>query len=231
MTYKKSNSFGNQMNKLSLFLHINTNWELASRMKINKENIFSDEEIIDGIKRGDPVIINHLRKHTIPFLKQRTKNLRKDHREYEIFQDALVILFKKLNTSGLILKCQFTTYFLAICKKVSANDINNLGNFHELLPESVCFSPEEHEEIENLYTESKEFQLYHKYFHKLKRRQQMILETSISGKSHKDLYQQFGFASADSFKNEICRIRKNLTNLIKSDPEYTKYKDKKNWSL
>ena len=94
-----------------------------------------------------------------------------------------------------------------------------------------CISPEEEDEIETFYNESKEFQLYRRHFRTLKKRQQAILEASINGESYKDIFTKFGYASADSFKNEVYRIRKNLIDKITKDPEYQKLKNRSNWSV
>jgi len=220
-----------QIIKLNVFLQKDTTREAISEMPEKPVHIYSDIEIIDGIKRGDPLIVKYIRDKNISFLRTLSGKTRNNHLEEEIFQDALIVVYRKLTSSNFTLNCQFNTYFLAVCKKIWAFGNSYKKITQPLTSEMACISAEEQEEIESLYIVSKEFQLYRRHFKTMKKRQQSILEASINGESYKELFAQFGYASADSFKNEVCRIRKNLINRIISDPEYQRLKNKTKWSL
>jgi hypothetical protein len=54
---------------------------------------------------------------------------------------------------------------------------------------------------------------------------------SFSTKPYNELFKEFGYKSADVFKTEVARIRKQLTESITADPEFRKYCNGKNWKV
>ena len=92
-----------------LFLQKLTTREEIAEMQERPGHIFSDAEILEGIRRGDPHIIKYLRNYSIPFLKNLTGKIRDAHPEEEIFQDELTKVFKKIHNNGNKLQCHFPT--------------------------------------------------------------------------------------------------------------------------
>jgi cell fate (sporulation/competence/biofilm development) regulator YlbF (YheA/YmcA/DUF963 family) len=99
------------------------------------------------------------------------------------------------------------------------------------LPCEVPDLVDEADELEDLYRESLEYRLYRKHFANLKEKQKALFRATLSGKPYSELFDEFGYKSADVFKTEISRIKKRLIRNIKADPEYNKYIGNKNWSL
>jgi hypothetical protein len=227
----KDNHVINLISKLSLFLHKDKTRGNFSTMPVKSENTYSNTEIIDGIIRGDLVIFNYIRENSLSFFRNINGKSGKSGKAEELFQDAIIVIFRKITTSGLTLDCQFITYFIAVCKKIWFYQNNGNNKSKTIQVEGIEPVHLDEEEIENLYMESKEFELYRYHFGLLKKKQQRILEASISGLPYKDLCQQFGYNSADTFKNEVCRIKKNLVRRITSDPKFQMFKDRANWSL
>ena len=83
------------------------------------KNYIPNDELIQGIKSGSPEVFKHLKLSCFPFVLKyirSTNGTLKDAEE--IFQDALIVVFKKLKISELQLSCQFNTYFISICKYI-----------------------------------------------------------------------------------------------------------------
>lgn len=213
--------------KLFLFLSIQR-IEIKPGMLSKPKKDYSNEEILVGIQEENPEVFRYIQFKTFPviykFIKQ---NKGTKENADEIFQDALIVVFKKNTKGSLQLRCKFTTYFIGICKTIWKYNYKN-GN--PLVIDAVDVVEDE-KEIEDLYKESKEFQLYRKCFKQLKDRQQKILLASLSNKPYKELFMDFGFKSTDVFKTEVNRIKKRLIENIVSDPNFKKYNGEKNWSL
>ncbi len=221
----------NKLRDLSLLLKLlpNSNWESNMPKQALKE--LKNEEIIQGIRTGSPEVINYLKVKAYPFVKKYViMNNGAPNDADIVFQDALVVIFRKVKGPGLHLNCQFTTYFNAVCKYIWRYELQK-GNNPLLVSVDEINNFFDENELEGLYRESKEFQLYRHYFKKLKKRQQKILNAAMSEKKYSELYGLFGYKSVDAFKNEVSRIKKLLIKQISSDPRFKKYSGKPNWSL
>lgn len=212
---------------LSLLLQAET-IELITWMSAKPVKDFSNEEILNGILNENREVFQFIRLKTFPQLLSLVKrNEGNFHVAEELFQDALIVIFKKLKKGPIPLQVKFGTYFLGICKTIwKFNHKNN----SLIVLDSVDIIDDE-KEIEDIYQESKEFQLYRKHFNQLKKRQQKILMASLSNKTYNDLFEQFGFKNANVLKTEISRIKKRLIENITSDPDFKKYNGGKNWNL
>jgi DNA-directed RNA polymerase specialized sigma24 family protein len=224
---KKKNIVFDELRQLSLFLTPSKgNLREGMRLKPTKE--LTNDEILPGIKEGDQSVFLYVKELVFPaitsFIKQ---NGGKDFQAEEVFQDALIVIFKKLLKGPVDLECKFSTYFLSVCKIIwrfnHKNNYSRALNFGDLVEDTG--------NIEEIYKESKEFKLYRKHFNKLKVKKQSILMASLSGKPYQELYEKFGYKSADVFKTEVSRVKKQLVESITSDPEYNCFNGRNNWSI
>jgi hypothetical protein len=128
------------------------------------------------------------------------------------------------------LSCKFLTYFIAVCKNIW-NYNNRIKGKEEIQNKDI--DPDgflDEEEIEMLWTESREFRLYRRHFNTLKVKQQNILASSLDGVAYRDLFRQFDYKSEEAFKNEVFRIRRKLFQKISEDPEFRFLKNRTYWS-
>lgn len=223
---KENNKVFNQLKQLSIFLTF-------SKIKLKKEMLLkpsaelTNDEILNGLREGDQSVFRYIKVLTFPsivlFIKQSKGT---PLQAEEVFQDALIVIFKKLLKAPIKIDCKFSTYFLGICKIIWKFEHQN-GNPSMLLSVDIL---DDKEEIEDIYKESKEFNLYRKHFKKLKKRKQEILLASFSNETYNSLYMQFGFKSAEVFKSEVARIKKALIISLSSDPDFKKCNGNKYWS-
>jgi DNA-directed RNA polymerase specialized sigma24 family protein len=191
---------------------------------------YSNDELIEGITKGDHDIFRYVSDHSIPYLiKVMGKEGTRTQAE-EIVQDAYIVIFRKADSVGLQLDCKFLTYFIAVCKNIwkYSNRIKGKGEIENCYLHNDV--PIDEEEIEMLWMESREFRLYRRHFNMLKRKQQTILNSSLDGVAYKDLYRQFDYKSEEAFKNEVFRIRRKLVQKISEDPEFRFLKNRTYWS-
>lgn len=195
-------------------------------LKPSKE--LTNEIILRGIKEGNQSVFLYVKKLVFPaitsFIKQNGGN---GFQAEEVFQDAMVVIFKKLLKGPVDVQCKFSTYFLGVCKIIwrfnHKNNNSRTIDFRDLIADIG--------NIEDIYKKSKEYKLYRKHFNKLKEKKQKILMASLSGKPYQELYEKFGYKSADVYKTEVSRIKKQLVESITSDPEYHCFNGKNNWSI
>jgi DNA-directed RNA polymerase specialized sigma24 family protein len=198
-------------------------------MSSETDKKFSTDEILQGIIEGRPEIFCFIRGKTFSFISNyiRLHNGRKSDCE-EVFQDTLIVIFKKLKKNNLTLTCDFATYFIAVSKTIWRFEQKNKKKESAIYPVPECA---EEKEIEDIYKESKEFKLYREYFGRLRTKQQEIIKASMNGESYDTLYQEFGYKNTGVFKNEVCRIKKKLIKDITSDKRFKNLNGNRNWSI
>jgi DNA-directed RNA polymerase specialized sigma24 family protein len=191
---------------------------------------YSDDELIEGIIKGDHGIFRYVSDQTIPYLVKTIGKKGTKSQAEEIVQDACIVIFRKAGSSGLQLSCKFQTFFIAVCKNI-LNYNNRIKGKAEVrnedLPNDIIH---DEEELEMLWTKSREFRLYRRYCNTLTIKQQNILTSTLDGVAYKDLYRQFNYKSEEAFKNEVFRIRRKLIHKISEDPEFRFLKNRTHWS-
>jgi len=220
----------NLITKLSLFLSL---YDFAGKLTVisgQNNRSYTDPEIMEGILRGDIAVFNYLKEKSLPLLLKITGLSLKSKLAEKVIQDAFIVVYRKLSTTGIELHCRFLTYFVAVARKIWMFESNpKRMNGFDVLQEHHCTDIDDFE-LENLWMESMEFRLYRWHFYRLNEKQQKILQASMDGIAYKDLYTEFGYKSVESFKNEVSRIKRKLSEKIAADPLYQKLKNRNNWS-
>ena len=189
---------------------------------------FTNDEILRGIRMGSSEIFRHIQITTFSHLENFiTKNKGTKAQAKEIFQEALIVVFKKIRNGPIVIDCKFSTFFIGICKIIWKYNHKN-DNHVSLGSVDVI---ENTEEIEDLYMESREFRLYMKHFSNLSERKQNIFQASLSNKPYNEIYKAFGFKSTSVLKNKIARIKKQLIQNITSDPDFISFSNRKRWKI
>jgi len=215
------------LRELSLFLAQSEKGQ-ESGMSDKSTRDFSNDELCEGILQGNLQVFRYIQAKTFPTLLSLVRQTGGSRQDAEnLFYDALVVVFKKLSQGSLQIDCKFTTYFLGVCKLIWKFKRNSYPVIHPEIPDVT----DNEEKIEEIYRESREFRLYRKHFRKLKEKHQKLLNATLTNKPYSELYSEFGYKSADVFKNVIARIKKRLIENIMKDPEYAGCNGKKNWSV
>lgn len=226
----KVNRKKNLIAKLSLFLPLSDLTGEKSSMGGKKNQTFSDQEILDGFIRGDVAVFSFLREKSLPLLIKIVDKPLKTKMAEQIIQDTFVVIYRKIKTTGLELHCRFLTYFMAVARKIWLFESNpGKINGAVMLSEEPCDVIDERE-LETLWMESMEFRLYRRHFSRFSEKQQKILMASMDGVPYKELFEEFGYKNVDTFKNEVSRIKRKLTERITADPVYLRLKNRNTWS-
>jgi DNA-directed RNA polymerase specialized sigma24 family protein len=216
--------------KLSIFVEKYKQEKHIPGMRKVPDHTYSNDDLIEGITRGDHEVFRYVSDQTIPYLVKTIGKKGTKSQVEEIVQEACIVIFRKSGSSGLQLSCKFLTYFIAVCKNIW-NYNNRIKGKEDIQNKDI--DPDgflDEEEIEMLWTESREFRLYRRHFNTLKVKQQNILASSLNGVAYRDLFRQFDYKSEEAFKNEVFRIRRKLFQKISEDPEFRFLKNRTYWS-
>ena len=93
---------------------------------------YSNDELLNGILRNDSVILQFIYKnfyYKINFFIK--KNSGDDDDANDIFQEAIIIIYRKLKENKLVLDCSFDTYLYSICRFLWLKQLDKRKNERE----------------------------------------------------------------------------------------------------
>jgi RNA polymerase sigma factor (sigma-70 family) len=185
---------------------------------------YTDDAIIDGLKKRDSGIIRYIYKEYYPTIKFLiTTNSGTETDAEDVFQDALVVLFKKIAREDLILTSSFKTFLYSICRnlwlqrldrRVFSNEFLEIEDLSELQDNLYLEQPEE---------EHEKYRLFQQHFLKLGEDCQKILHLFLSKTSLKEIAEIMGFKTEKYAKTRKFMCKEKLKNSIINDPNFKKY--------
>jgi hypothetical protein len=101
----------------------------------NDESNYTDADLISILKEGSDgldVLYRQHKSYCINFM----KSMYNDHEEIkDIYHDAIIVLYEKLNTPGFELTCKIQTYLNTVCRNQILKRVNH-SNRYEIIGSS-----------------------------------------------------------------------------------------------
>jgi len=182
----------------------------------------SDEEIIAGIRKRDNRVLQYIYKNSFNPVKQLVlHNAGSDSDAEDIFQEALIIIFKKLKDEPEFeLTSAFSTYIYSISRLLW---LKHLRNFKKIEIDPLNRDMEERIEFEEpLPVQDKDLRLaiYQRTLLLIPEDCQKILKLTAQDISSKEIARQLGFRSEGYVRKRRHFCKEYLINKVKEDPDY-----------
>lgn len=184
-------------------------------MKTNK-----DQEILEGIQKHDHKIINSFYKSNLHKIEKLVINSGGcSNKALDIFQEAMIILYRKLKNNDLILQCRLSTYFYSICKHLWLDEVKKRNRIFT----KTKYPPIDHrlEEPEAEY-KNEIYEIFDRHFDELSEDCQKILEMHFHKRSIEEIKELMGYSNSHYIMDKKYRCKKSLINRILNDPKYKK---------
>jgi RNA polymerase sigma factor (sigma-70 family) len=179
---------------------------------------------VQGIKFRDSSIISYIYKEYYPTIKYLiSTNSGSESDAEDVFQDALIILYKKIIEENLILTSSFKTFLYSICrnlwlqrldKKVFSSEFLELENISVI--QDTIYS-------EFSDTEDEKFKLYQIHFLNLSEDCQKVLRLFMNKVALKEIAEIMGFKTEKYAKTRKFMCKEKLRNAILNDPKSKKF--------
>ena len=182
----------------------------------------SDEEIIAGLRKRDNRVLQYIYKNSFTPVKQLIiHNAGSENDAEDIFQEALIVIFKKLrDDSAFRLESAFTTYIYSIARLLW---LKHLRMVKKLEIDPLNRDMEDRIEFEEpLPVEDKDLRMaiYQRTLLKIPEDCQKILQLTAQDLSSSEIAQQLGFRSEGYVRKRRHFCKEYLVNKIKDDPDY-----------
>jgi RNA polymerase sigma factor (sigma-70 family) len=182
----------------------------------------SDEEIVAGLRKRDNRVLQYIYKNSFTPVKQLVlHNAGSDNDAEDIFQEALIVVFKKLrDEENFELNASFTTYIYSIARLLW---LKNLRMIKKLDIDPLNRDMEERIEFEEpLPVEDKDLRMaiYQRTLVKIPEDCQKILQLTAQDLSSLEIAQQLGFRSEGYVRKRRHFCKEYLINKVKEDSDY-----------
>jgi RNA polymerase sigma factor (sigma-70 family) len=186
---------------------------------MGKEN-YTDQEIIDGIKRQDSDVLLFIYKKNFRSVKHYIENNNGNEKDAEdVFQDVLIILFDKIRHKTLNLQCSFHTYLFSVLKytwlrQLMYRDQKKFTNENcdDLSSENIGL-------VDDIIN-SERRKIFLQHFNEISQDCQKIIRLILKGYSITEITKVMGYLSEQHTKNRRFRCKKNLIERILKNPNY-----------
>lgn len=181
---------------------------------------YNVEEILEGIRQNDVEILQFVYKAFYPYVKYFiTSNSGDEDDAQDIFQEAIVIIFRKLKNEQLEISCTFKTYLYSVCRLLWLKQLEKRKSKNELSIDNEKYI-ELSDDTQVVSEQTERYRLYQDYFAKLSEDCRKVLELSLQKIPLKKIAEIMGYKSDKYAKKRKYQCKEKLIKKIKSDPKF-----------
>ena len=182
----------------------------------------SDQEILAGLRKRDNRVLQYIYKNSFNPVKQLVlHNAGSENDAEDIFQEALIVIFKKLRDEpGFELNAAFSTYLYSIARLLW---LKHLRNIKKIEIDPLNRDMEERIEFEEpLPVQDKDLRMaiYQRALTKIPEDCQKILQLTAQDLSSAEIAEQLGFRSEGYVRKRRHFCKEYLVSKIKEDADY-----------
>jgi RNA polymerase sigma factor (sigma-70 family) len=179
---------------------------------------YTDEEVLKGLGEGNHRVCNWVYERWYSMIEQMVRDLggTREHAR-DVFQDALLVILRKVKSNDLSLSCRFSTYLYSVCRKIWSTYLKSAEaktRRMASLPDMVCEPSPAAASDERLSA------FFDKHFGKLSQACQKILRLHMNNASIAQITKIMKHASDHYTMDRKYRCKKSLLRSMGSDPEY-----------
>jgi len=181
-------------------------------------------DLLNGILRNDTIILQFIYKNFYSkinfFIK---KNSGDDDDANDIFQEAIIIIYRKLKANELVLDCTFDTYLYSVCRFLWLKQLDKRKVEKEKIKDNHDYNEDIYDDgLDKVADLNERYKLSQKHFTSLGKDCQKILQLYFDKVPLKSIAQIMGFKSEKYAKKRKFKCKEYLIKSIKQDLEYTK---------
>jgi RNA polymerase sigma factor (sigma-70 family) len=186
---------------------------------------YSDEAIIEGLRLRSDYIIKYIYQELFPMILYLvTKNNGSEEDAEDIFQDSLIVVFKKIKANELDLTCSFRTYIYSVSRNLWLQKLSKQKQFsREFSDVETYITMSDYILSEKKQDEIEKFRLYQQHFLTLGDDCQKVLMLFMKKVSLRDIATEMGFKTEKYAKTRKYLCKEELKKRIINDPKCQKF--------
>ena len=186
---------------------------------------YSDEQILKGILRHDNLILQYIYKqyyYNINYFIKKNQGSEDD--ASDIFQEAIIIIYRKIKENDLIFeKSSFKSYLFSVCRFLWLKQLEKRRIEKEKLNDSLPYQEDLYDEnLNEIVTKNERYGLYQRHFGTLSSDCQKLLQLFFEKVSLKEIAIVMGYKTEKYAKKRKFKCKELLISRIKQDAEFKK---------
>jgi len=176
--------------------------------------------LIEGIRNQDKKTLQFIYAKYFPTIKRFIiDNQGSEQDAKDVFQEAIIIIYRKIKDGTFDLSSTFKTYLYSVCRFIW---VKQLAKNKELEEDKNNYA--EYEQIEEVhideYKKNEQYKLYQLHFKRLSKDCQKILQLFLKKVSLTEIADEMGIDSMQFMKRKKYKCKEQLIRYIKSDPNF-----------
>lgn len=173
---------------------------------------------LKGIANNDLSVLKQIYQQSLPeVIKYVKKNSGNAEDAKDVFQEGIMVVYRKVKTGTLELTTDFHVFLYQVCRRIWLKKLKKSWNKEVTFDDLGEFVYDE--DIEASLLKSKKWALFNQKFPLLAEECRKVLQMLFNGKSGKDIAASMGY-TLDYAKRKKYKCKLALTDLIRKDPEY-----------
>lgn len=195
---------------------------------MNGKNKYTEQELLEGIVAQKNDVLESIYDVNYKTIRQLVLlNNGKEEDAKDIFQETLVIIYRKLQKDELSLNCSLKTYIYSVARLLWLKELENKRNRNVNLAECDQYVDIE-DNVYQLVEVNERLKLYHEQFEQLSNDCKKILKLFLNNISIAEITKIMGYSSVQHTKNRRYRCKKSLIERIRNNPKYEELKNENN---
>lgn len=178
-----------------------------------------DERFLEAIYRSDSKVLQKLYRDWHPGITKLVRASGGNAQDADdVFQDAMVVLFRKIKARKLHLSSRLSTYFFGIAKKIWLKKRTRRNK----KPSTTEASPMQwtEDDVATLLEKTERYRFFREKLAELGSDCRKVLELFFGGESMENIARAMGYASAGYAKKRKFHCKKQLIRIIREDGRY-----------
>jgi RNA polymerase sigma factor (sigma-70 family) len=180
----------------------------------------ADEHYINAIRNNDRKGLQQLYQEFLPrisaFIR---KNGGKDADAKDVFQDALIVIFKKVQEADFQLTSGFYTLLYGICRNLWGNRLQKKSGNEVSIPEDYKYTGEAG--LSQLLEQQEEEQIFWDAFRQLGQDCQQLLQWFFAKVKMAEIAERMEYSSVGYAKKRKFQCKEQLIQRVKADARYS----------
>lgn len=186
---------------------------------------YTVEAILEGLKTSDSNVLEYVYKKYFPIVRFFViKNSGTDEDAKDVFQEAIILVYKRLKDGTLDLSCAFKTYLYSVCRLLWLRQLEKRKIRNEVVTDNQVFVQLD-DDIEAVFEEQEQFRIYQKHFQLLHKDCQEILRLFLKKVPLKEIAQKMNIKSDKYLKKRKYDCKEALIKRIQNDPDYKRLRN------
>lgn len=187
-------------------------------MKVTKK--YTDDELITGIKNKNNEIVSYVIKENIMKIKQLVRlNNGSESDAQDIFQEALIVLYRKVRNSNFQLTCSLGTYIYSVARLLWLKELNKRSK-GILVNENIDYIVDKDAEIQETIQKNERLKLFREKYEELSDDCRKILQMFLMEVPLKEITKIMGYSSEQHTRNRRYRCKEALIKKIVNSKKY-----------